>query len=145
MRLRHVSALLAVSAILLSAAPAAAMSRNFIAVINPGQEMPPVSEFSMGNAFMTYDTKTAMLCFSISYLNLSSAEVAAHFHGPGSPGVNAAILFGLPSGTPKTGCVGPLDTAQRRALLEGRFYINIHTAIHPDGELRGQVIPVKGK
>jgi hypothetical protein len=41
--------------------------------------------------------------------------------------------------------VGPLDGDEQRALLRGRFYINIHSSVEPVGEIRGQVIRVRGR
>jgi hypothetical protein len=32
-----------------------------------------------------------------------------------------------------------LTDAQEQQLLAGQWYVNIHTAAHPDGEIRGQV------
>jgi hypothetical protein len=31
--------------------------------------------------------------------------------------------------------------AMRAGLLAGRWYVNIHTAAHPGGEIRGQIVP----
>ena len=33
-----------------------------------------------------------------------------------------------------------LDDAQAADLSEGRWYLNLHTAANPDGEIRGQVM-----
>jgi CHRD domain len=30
-----------------------------------------------------------------------------------------------------------------RAVAEGRVYVNVHTALHPNGEIRGQVLPTE--
>ena len=40
--------------------------------------------------------------------------------------------------------VGPLTKKQKKDLLRGLFYINVHTANNPPGEIRGQVLGVKG-
>ncbi|MFQ5741784.1 MAG: CHRD domain-containing protein [Acidobacteriota bacterium] len=129
----------------LSVAPVAAQVPTFIAVIQSGQEVPPTGSPSFGNGFLTFDLSTRMLCYSISFTNLASAETVAHFHGPAQPGVNAGILFDIspvpsPSGSPKTGCVGPLSGAQTQQLFQGLFYINIHSTGDPGGEIRGQVL-----
>ena len=57
--------------------------------------------------------------------------------------MNASVIVQLPTpGSPKNGCETPELTAdQRRDLLRGLWYVNIHTANNPGGEIRGQVIP----
>ena len=119
-------------------------TRTFIAVINSGQEVPPNASNSFGNAHLIFDKTTHELCFSISYSELSSDETAAHFHGPASAGTNAGVQFGLPASSPKTGCVGPLSNQQRKNLRKGLFYINVHSNDSPSGEIRGQVLQIKG-
>ena len=124
-----------------SAAPGAV---TFIAVINSGQEVPPNTSNSFGNAHLIFDKTTDMLCFSISYSVLTGAETAAHFHGPASAGSNAGVQFALPPGSPKNSCVGPLSNQQRNDLVKGLFYINVHSQVDPSGEIRGQVMQIKG-
>ena len=133
---------------------AQAQTPVFFALIQPGQEVPPIaSRNAFGNAFMTLDVSTAMPCYSISYAadgapDLSSGEIFAHFHGPALPGVNAGVLFDIspmppgPSllGSPKVGCVGPVTGALLSDLIAGLWYINIHSNAFPGGEIRGQVI-----
>ena len=72
----------------------------------------------------------------------------AHFHGPAAPGQPAAILHDIspspsPLGSPKNGCV-TLSAQEEKDLKKGLLYINIHSSIAPNGEIRGQVLPVKG-
>ena len=151
----------------LSAVPVSAdKTRTFIAVINSGQEdfpsastdavTPPMSNAG-GGAFMIFDKETSELCYTISFSPLmGGSETAAHFHGPAAAGEGAGILFDIspgpsdggpgPSdlGSPKTGCVGPLTEDHEKDLKKGLFYINIHSDIYPMGEIRGQVLPIKG-
>jgi CHRD domain-containing protein len=130
----------------------AATLQPFIALLNSGQENPPTTSNAFGVAFLTFDNATQELCYSISFTSLVAAETAAHFHGPAAPGVNAAILLDIspappgpsPAGSPKTGCVGPLDGQQRLFLKRGLLYINVHSTTFPGGEIRGQVVPVIG-
>ncbi len=114
---------------------------QFIAVLNSGQENPPTGSIAFGVAHLTYNEDTMELCFSISYNTVSGMETAAHFHGPAPPGVNAGVLIGLDTGTPKNGCVTLTDD-QEEFLEEGLLYINVHSSIHPGGEIRGQVLPI---
>ena len=80
------------------------------------------------------------MTWRINYSGLSGPPTAAHFHGPAAPGANAGVAVPIPN--PATSPVqGPatLTDAQAADLLAGRYYINIHTAANPGGEIRGQV------
>jgi hypothetical protein len=131
----------------LAAVPVSAQTFTFTAVLNSGQEPPPNTNDSkaLGVAFVTFNTATGELCFSISYeeFNLTSEETNAHFHAPAPPGVNAAVIIQLPTpGSPKNGCVTPdLTEDLRRDLFRGLWYINIHTKKNRGGEIRGQLLP----
>jgi len=101
---------------------AGAVVKNFMAVMNGGQEVPATTSNSFGVAFLTFDTQTNLLCYSISYsvADLSSAESDAHIHGPAVPGVDGVIIFPLAQvSSPKNGCVGPLNASHRMALRRG--------------------------
>jgi CHRD domain len=141
------SALLASTLLLaLAAGPVQAQTFTFTAVLTSGQEPPPNTNTSkaFGVAFVTFNTDTGELCFSISYdeFTLTSAETVAHFHAPAPPGVNAAVIIPLPPGSPKNGCVTPeLTEDLKRELFRGLWYVNIHTEKNMGGEIRGQLIP----
>jgi CHRD domain len=131
--------------LVVSAVPVRAQTFTFTAVLNSGQEPPPNTNNSngFGVAFVTFNTGTGELCFSISYRGLSSEETNAHFHAPAPPGMNAGVIVQLPTpGSPKNGCETPdLTEDQRRDLFQGLWYINIHTKNNTGGEIRGQVLP----
>jgi len=138
--------LIGAAALGLVASPASAVVKNFMSVINAGQEVPATTSNSFGVGFYTFDTQTKALCWSISYSvnDLSSAENNAHIHGPASPGADGLIIIGLPAGSPKNGCQA-IDAATEAALKKGQLYVNVHTINNTGGEIRGQIIPVKGK
>jgi hypothetical protein len=130
----------------LAAVPVQAETFTFTAVLTSGQEPPPNTNNSkaLGVAFVTFDTDTDEVCFSISYedSNLTSAETNAHFHAPAAPGVNAGVIIQLPPGSPKNDCVTPnLTKDLKHDLFRGLWYINIHTATNSGGEIRGQLLP----
>jgi hypothetical protein len=127
-----------------SAFPASAVEKPFSAVLTGGQEVPQNVSEAFGVAFVTFDTITKMLCYSVTFNELGSDETAAHFHGPAAPGENAGVIFAITPvpGKVKNGCVGPLSTQQIKQLNKGQVYLNIHTVEFPGGEIRGQVLPV---
>jgi Cu/Zn superoxide dismutase len=107
----------------------------------------PVVTAGTGDALFVLEQYT--LRFEVHYRNLSGAAVAAHIHGPGDVSDSVAPLLDL-----EPYRVGALDTngvfrgsvdltsGQRAALLGGKTYVNVHTAAHGAGEIRGQVVPV---
>jgi CHRD domain len=85
--------------------------------------------------------------------SMTSTVILNHIHGPtaSNNGNNftevAGVLFTLtPSSTAVTGGTYTEDIyltdAQETDLLNGKFYINIHTTNNPGGEMRGFLIPV---
>jgi hypothetical protein len=143
---RPIRAFLLPLVLLVAPLPALAKSSKvtFVAVLNGGQVVPPSSSNTQGNGFLTFDNATKRLCYSISYGKLEGNETEAHLHS-GDSGETNAVLFDLtPLGTPKLGCIGPLTASEERLLKQGRMYINIHTDVWVAGEIRGQVLPIRG-
>jgi hypothetical protein len=93
-----------------------------------------------GSATVSYNTDSKQVTWRITYSGLSGPPTAAHFHGPAQPGANAAVAVPIPNAatSPVQGSA-TLTDAQAADLLAGRYYINIHTAANPAGEIRGQV------
>ena len=64
--------------------------------------------------------------------------------GPAGPGDTAEVLIniGETSGIdgPLTG-TAMLTETMVKSLREGQWYINLHTALNPPGEVRGQLVP----
>ena len=114
--------------------------RELSATLQGIQEVPPNNSPATGGATITLDTSINQLCWNVVYSGLLATEVAAHFHGPAPPEVNAGVQVPLPLGSPKVGCT-TLTDPQEADVLAGLWYINVHTAMFPGGEIRGQVIP----
>lgn len=140
---RLIAAIALATTSMVTAAAAAPAPKQFLAVLNSGQETPPVASAGNGAAHLTFDESTKMLCYSITFQSLSSAEILAHIHGPALPGTPGGVLFPLPLGNPKSGCVGPLDKNQKSTLLKNSTYVNIHSTAFPAGEIRGQILRIK--
>jgi hypothetical protein len=109
------------------------------ATLNGATEVPANSSAGKGTAAITFDTATKMLTWKVTYSGLSGPATAAHFHGPAEPGKNAGVV--VPFKDPASGAEGSatLTDAQAADLEAGKYYVNVHTAANPGGEIRGQV------
>ena len=130
------------SAALLSVAtPVLAEQKTFSAALAATDEVPPTESTGTGTVDATYDTDTNVFTYTIEYSGLTGDATAAHFHGPAAPGENADPVVPIPEPltSPISG-TATLDDTQEADLLAGKWYFNVHTAMYPDGEIRGQVL-----
>ncbi len=113
---------------------------HYTAKLNGASETPPNVTKGVGTAQVTLDTDSKMLDWKIEYSGLTGAATMAHFHGPAAPGVAAGVTVGLtaPLASPIVGTAN-LNDGQIGDLRAGLWYINVHTAQYPKGEIRGQV------
>jgi hypothetical protein len=119
----------------------AAHAQTFKAPLSGAAEVPPNASPGKGQAEATLDPATKTLSWTIAYEGLTGPVVAAHIHGPAEPGANAGPVVPLTTGpSPITGSA-VLTDAQIADLTAGRWYVNLHTAAHPPGEVRGQLAP----
>ena len=133
---------LAVAAIATIGTPTMAEMRSFKAELKGSSEVPQNQSKGTGSVTITYDTVTKKLSWKGSYSGLSGPVTAAHFHGPAEAGKNAGVAVGIASGnlTPSFEGSATLTDAQAADLMAGRWYVNLHTAANPPGEIRGQVM-----
>jgi len=110
----------------------------FVATLNGAQETPPNSSTSIGTATLLLSPDEATARVSLNFSGLSSAQTAAHIHGPGGPGVSAPILFPLPNGNVSDFLV-QLAPGDVQNLKNGLLYVNVHTTNFTNGEIRGQL------
>lgn len=103
-------------------------------------EVPPVQTDASGTAYVNVKDD----CAVSGRLEVSNMKpTAAHIH-TGGPNENGPVAVGfervsdtefrLPDGA-------KLNAAQCRAYKAGRTYVNVHSARHPGGEVRGQIQP----
>ena len=102
------------------------------------QENPAVTLGSQGWGTFNINTCTNTLLFHIVVESLSGPETASHIHGLALHGTNAGVIFPLPGGLVKSGS-WTYPESMESAILDGRTYVNIHTAANPGGEIRGQI------
>jgi hypothetical protein len=114
---------------------------KFTAALNVGQEKPHPKGTKVGaSGRFTATLSGVTLTWKLTWKHLSGPVTASHIH-IGKRGVAGGILVTLcpPSCTsPVTGT--SVLTASIIADMKARkTYVNVHTALNPGGEIRGQV------
>ena len=109
-----------------------------------GSQMNPSNtSTSTGTLTGTYNARTNVWQYNISWTNLSTTAGLVQVYGPAGVGVNGTLLFPLSITTP--GVSGSasgnitLTDAQETALLANNTYFTISSTTFPSGEIRGQV------
>lgn len=127
------------AAVMLAAAPAYAETTNFTATLAPGADA--TDSTATGSLDASYDSDTMEFSWTATYEGLTGPATAAHFHGPASAGENAPPVVPIQGdlASPIEGSA-TLTEEQATQLLDGMWYLNIHTEQYPDGEIRGQVL-----
>jgi hypothetical protein len=110
------------------------------ATLDGASEVPPTTTAGKGAADIDYDPTTKKLSWKVTYSGLSGPATAAHFHGPAEADKNAGVKVPIPNATssPAEGSA-TLTDEQAADLMAGKYYVNVHTAANPGGEIRGQV------
>ena len=117
-----------------------AFAEKMKATLDGKAEVPPNTSAATGTADIDYDAATKKLSWKVTYSGLSGPATAGHFHGPAEAGKNAGVAVPITgiAASPVEGSA-TLTDAQAADLVAGKYYVNIHTAANPGGEIRGQV------
>ena len=114
------------------------------AKLSGANEVPANTSSGTGMLDASLDKQSNVLTWTLTYSGLSGPVKAGHFHGPAAAGANAGVAL------PFTGSVespikgsATLTAAQVADLMAGKWYVNLHTAANPGGEVRGQVMPAR--
>jgi len=120
-----------------------AATTTFKATLNATSEVPPNQSPATGTATVTLDSATNTITWSGTFSGLTGPATAAHIHGPAPVGKNAGVILwistkGSPFNSPFQG-TAQLTPDQAADLSAGNYYVNVHTAANPGGEIRGQL------
>jgi hypothetical protein len=117
-----------------------AFAEKMKATLDGKSEVPPTTSAGKGTADIDYDAATKKLTWKVTYSGLSGPATAGHFHGPAEVGKNASVAVAIPNiATSPVEGSATLTDAQAADLIAGKYYVNVHTAANPGGEIRGQV------
>lgn len=93
-----------------------------------------------GAGTMSLDSDTGLFSWFIAWENLVGDVTNAHFHGPASTNENGGVQVAIDFTTNPTEGSVVLTAQQIDDLLQGLWYVNIHSSVNPGGEIRGQVL-----
>jgi CHRD domain len=113
---------------------------KFISTINGASEVPTNASTATGSATASFDKVTKILTLNMTYSGLTATNM--HIH-KGPVGVSGGVLFGIgaaPFASPITYTSGALTQGQEDSLTNNLYYLNIHSAAFPSGEIRGQIL-----
>ena len=115
-------------------------SDTYEAKLTAAQEVPAGSSPGTGSAEVQFNKDNNMLTWKLTYSGLTGPAVAGHIHGPAAAGANAGVVVPFTNITaqPVTG-QATITPAQAADLAAGKWYVNVHTAANPGGEIRGQL------
>lgn len=154
---RTMKCLIAAGALLLGAsAQANAQTIRLTAVLSGSNEAPIVVTGATGTAEVFVNLATQAVNYKVDVFNLPSGATGGHFHvgGPGAvgpvvidlaPPANISNDFSLSGTVSQSALRVRAEQGIRtwedfiQALVGGQVYVNIHSAVNPGGETRGQL------
>jgi len=125
-------------------APVSGTVVRLAADLRGSNEVPPNSSTAVGSALVTIDTASGTITWNVSS-SLTNATLG-HIHGPGgTPGnaVGVFVGFANPVNGKTSGSAVDAVKAAQIVANPNEFYVNLHSAAFPAGEIRGQLAPAK--
>jgi plastocyanin len=108
---------------------------SFAATLSGAQEVPPVPSTASGRFQLWLWPDLSRFDYVLTHT--IAAATGAHIHRGESSAVGPVVIP-LPTGTSVSGTV-PITPGGVFDLLNGNWYVNIHSAAYPGGEIRGQL------
>lgn len=110
------------------------------ATLTGSSQVPPNTSAGVGTAEVSFDPPTKTMKWKITHSGLANVT-HGHFHGPASVGKTGRVQITIvDAATSPASGVAVLSDQQASDLLNGRYYVNLHTYKYPAGEIRGQLI-----
>ena len=119
----------------------AASGGTLRATLAPDSSAKTQASSAVGAAEFTLDRQTRELRWQITFSGLSSDAVSAHIHTTSGPGVTSGVTIDLAASGVSNPLVGSatLNDLQIDDLVSGKDYVDIHTKLNLNGEIRGDI------
>ncbi|MDZ4762288.1 MAG: CHRD domain-containing protein [Alphaproteobacteria bacterium] len=99
-----------------------------------------ITSSGTGMGSFDFDEATMVLNYRVEHMGLTGPATAAHIHGPAAPGANAGVVVPFAAAASPIVGTATLTAAQAADMKAGKWYVNVHTAANPGGEVRGQIM-----
>jgi hypothetical protein len=117
-------------------------SADFVinAALNAANEVPTNSSPGIGFATVTFTDSFKTANIQVILNNLSANITSAHIH-LGKAGTNGSVVFNLGDKllNNKINKSFAVTKSQLKSMIDGDYYVNVHTSANPAGEIRGQL------
>ncbi len=116
----------------------AAQAVSLTATLRGSNEVLPNASLNTGTTVVNVEPGTGVLTWSTS-TTIPAASVTGHHIHTGVAGVNGAVVVNF-GGVYNGSIIISTTLAAQIATQPGSFYVNLHTAAFPGGEIRAQLV-----
>jgi CHRD domain len=137
---RFILGVVTAAAFILAGGAGVALAAKVKVTLSGDQEVPPVSTSAKGSGTITVGADKSVK----GSVKTSGVDgKAAHIH-EGVPGANGPVIIPLQKKSANVWAVpagAKLTDEQYKSFEAGNLYVNVHSAAHKGGEIRGQLKP----
>ena len=162
---RSIMVLVAAALVGFAAAPVSAQTFRLTATLNganepviqTGQVVAGINTGAFGDAVVIVNMTARTVTYTVNVFNLPSGVTASHIHAGAAGTAGPVVVNFAPPLTASndftyTGTVKDTEFLLRpdqgirsaddmfQAILGGNSYVNVHSAVNPGGEIRGQLV-----
>lgn len=127
-------------------------------IMSGANESPANPSAAIGKLDVFYTKDTRLLSYTVTWSGLTDSVLLMHIHGLAPEGYNAGVVHNIvttsnglfpqktagkftfaKSGTLSGTLLADGVVVKEEDILNGRYYLNIHTNTYTGGEIRGQI------
>jgi len=112
----------------------------FAAALSGSNEVPPVASAATGTTQLILNAAATLLRYESAVSGLGDATSAFLVNGPAGAAGGSSVATLTVVGTNPIGTLAVTATDVTN-LKTSSYYLDIHSSLHPEGEIRGQVTP----